>query len=74
MALNIKKLEAPKAAYEVEDVSMANKVVEEASPGHQAELNLTQDESQTMSKRISQIHEQKERELWHKKLWMISRM
>ena len=74
MALNIKKLEAPKPAYEVEDVTQANKLIEKASAGQKAELNLAQDQSQTMSKRISEIHDQKERELWHKKLWMISRM
>lgn len=74
MALNIKKLEAPNPAYEVEDTSEANKVVNETLPSQAPDLNMAQERNESTEKRAAKLLEQKQKQIWFQKLWMISRV
>lgn len=74
MALNIKKLEGAQAAYDVEDVSEANKLVAGPEKTEAADLNFTRERNRPREMRAAKHLEDKKNQLWFKKLWMISRV
>lgn len=74
MALNIKSIEGPRAAYDVEDTYEANKLVEAAKQGQAPDLNLNHENNEDVAKRAAKLLEQKQKQIWYKKLWMISRV
>lgn len=74
MALNIKILEGPRPAYEVEDTYEANRPVEAASQSQPLDLNLAKEDQEATDKRAAKLLEQKKKQLWFQRLWMISRV
>lgn len=74
MALNIKSIEGPRPAYDIEDTYEANRLVEAAGPGKRMDLNLREEKKEDLALRAAKLMDQKQKQLWYKKLWMISRV